>query len=116
MSDSAPSGDDASPASVEQQRGTLPVGDMSEELFDALDDIAGVVLALRGDADHAEKAERLDQAGRQIVDTLVHEFSLKSAQVEVLLRGIDDANEAWGTYAQKVARRNEHLDEGSPVA
>ena len=87
---------------------------LMHELFEALDDIAGVVVALEADPEHARKAQTLDQAGKRIIDTLVREFSFKSAQVEILLRELDDVDEAWGTYAQKVARRNERL--GGAVA
>lgn len=87
---------------------------LMHELFEALDDIAGVVVALEADPEHARKAQTLDRAGKRIIDTLVREFSFKSAQVEILLRELDDVDEAWGTYAQKVARRNERL--GGAVA
>ena len=91
-------------------------GELMEELFEALDDVAGVVVALDDDPEHREKARTLDRAGKRIIDTLVREFSFKSAQVEVLLRELDDVDEAWGTYAQKVARRNERLGEGGVAA
>jgi len=91
-------------------------GELMEELFEALDDVAGVVVALDDDPEHREKARTLDRAGKRIIDTLVREFSFKSAQVEILLRELDDVDEAWGTYAQKVARRNERLGEGGVAA
>ena len=100
----------------QQSGGALPAGATSEDLFDALDDIAEVVIALRSEGAHPEKADQLDEAGKRIIDTLVHEFSLKSAQVEVLLRQSESTDEAWGNYVQKVARRNEHLDGGEAVA
>ena len=91
-------------------------GELMEELFEALDDVAGVVVALDDDPEHRGKARTLDRAGKRIIDTLVREFSFKSAQVEVLLRELDDVDEAWGTYAQKVARRDERLGEGGVAA
>jgi hypothetical protein len=89
---------------------------LMEKLFEALDDIAGVVTALESDPEHAEKAQTLDRAGKRIIDTLVREFSLKSAQVEIMLRELDDVDEAWGAYAQKVTRRNERLGRDGAMA
>jgi hypothetical protein len=103
-------------STVQRSGGALPSGAMSEDLFEALDDISEVVVALRSEAAHTEKAAQLDEAGKRIIDTLVREFSLKSAQVEVLLRRSESIDEAWGDYAQKVARRNEHLDGSEAVA
>lgn len=64
-------------------------------LFNALEEIADVMLALRQQADTEAQARRLDCAGEQIIDALITVFSLKSAQIEVLSRETHRLREAW---------------------
>lgn len=67
----------------------------SDRIFRALDDIAAVVLDLKEDPAYAAQAEQLDRAGSRLIAALIAGFSLKSAQIELLTRELNDLHAAW---------------------